>query len=319
VSAPGTSQIRSLRPAKQPVAPDRALGHRWDFERGVRTERRRVLTVFLAGAECPFTCLFCDLWQHTLAGPTPVGALPHQLAGALAEADRETDGLGTDSAVKLYNASNFFDQRAVPPQDDDALALLCAPFSRVTVETHPRLMGDRAERFAAKLDGRLEVAMGLETIHPRVLPRLNKGMKLDDFERAVGWARARGIGVRAFVLVGLPWVPPSEFGLWAARTALYAGSVGVERVSLIPLRLGNGVLDDLAAKGDLGPVRLSHLEEALERSLAEADGDMIVDADLWDTSVLTTCDRCGPARTERLSAANLEQTIGAAVDCNCDA
>jgi len=43
----------------------------------------RAATVFLAGAECPFTCSFCDLWRWTLDGPTPPGALPAQLSKAL--------------------------------------------------------------------------------------------------------------------------------------------------------------------------------------------------------------------------------------------
>ena len=34
------------------------------------------------------------------------------------------------------------------------------------------------------INGRLEIAMGLETVHPEVLRRLNKRMTLDDFERA---------------------------------------------------------------------------------------------------------------------------------------
>ena len=35
------------------------------------------------------------------------------------------------------------------------------------------------------LRGQLEVALGLETVHPEVLARLNKQMTLDDFARAV--------------------------------------------------------------------------------------------------------------------------------------
>ena len=40
--------------------------------------------------------------------------------------------------------------------------LLVSPFERVVVECHPRLIDDRCEEFDAKLDGQLEVAMGLE-------------------------------------------------------------------------------------------------------------------------------------------------------------
>ncbi len=285
----------------------------------MRVERRRVLTVFLAGAECPFTCLFCDLWRHTLEGPTAAGALPAQLALALEEAERGGENIGRADAVKLYNASNFFDTRAVPRSDDAALADLCAPFARVTVETHARLVGERTAALAESLEGRLEIAMGLETVHPAIFPRLNKGMDLADFERAAAWARERDIGTRAFVLVGLPWVPSSEFATWAARSAAFAASVGVERVSLIPLRRGNGILDELARSGDLGPVRLRHLEDAMELTLEAVGREMIVDTDLWDADRLSRCARCAPRRTERLGTANLDQVLGPRVPCDCRA
>lgn len=317
MNTPGTSQIRALRPGRADVDANQPIGLRWDVERGVTVERRRVLTVFLAGAECPFTCLFCDLWQHTLDGPTPPGALPRQLALALESAGGALGEIDARAAIKLYNASNFFDPRAVPPQDDGALSDLCAPFARVTVETHPRLVGDRTARLAESLDGRLEIAMGLETIHPQVFPRLNKGMELAHFETSVAWARERGIGVRAFVLVGLPWVPPGDFATWAIRTARYAASLQVDRVSLIPLRRGNGILDDLASNGDLGPVRFEHVEEALEGALTECGEAMIVDADLWDIDLPGTCPRCVGPRTERLNEANLHQVMAPAVSCDC--
>ncbi len=295
---------------------NRPIGHRWDIERGLGTPNRHVLTVFLAGAECPFTCVFCDLWRHTTSGVTPVGALPNQLEIALSEA---SDGAphGAGHALKLYNASNFFDNRSVPPEDDDALARLCEPFERVTVETHARLIGERAEAFAESLDGRLEIAMGLETIHPTVFPRLNKGMTLSDFDHAVGWARDRGIGVRAFVLVGLPWTRPNEYATWAGRSVDYAARLGVDRVSLIPLRTGNGVLEALAERGDLAPVRLGHVEEALERSLDAVAGRMIVEVDAWDLTDLAHCDRCAAARIDRLARANLEQRILPPPECDC--
>jgi radical SAM enzyme (TIGR01210 family) len=245
--------------------------------------------------------------------------LPAQLAFALEEAGRGGRGIGRDDAVKLYNASNFFDARAVPPSDDARLADLCAPFARVTVETHARLVGERTAALAGSLQGRLEIAMGLETVHPAVFPRLNKGMDLADFERAVAWARERDIGTRAFILVGLPWVPPSEFAAWAVRSAGFAASIGVERVSLIPLRQGNGILDALARSGDLRPVRLGHLEDAMELALEAVGREMIVDADLWDADRLSRCARCATRRTARLGAANLDQVVAPPVPCDCRA
>ena len=71
----------------------------------------RALTVFLAGAECPFTCSFCDLWRYTIDGPTPPARSSRRLERALADVDEPLP-----DRLKLYNASNFFDRRAVPPR-----------------------------------------------------------------------------------------------------------------------------------------------------------------------------------------------------------
>ena len=201
-------RIRAARPAKRPVDPRRALGTLWEEERTANGDVVPALTLFLAGAECPFTCVFCDLWRSTLDGPTPPGALAAQVERALAAED--PDRLA-GARVKLYNASNFFDPRAVPPGDLDAIVPLVAPFSRVVVESHPRLVGRRCRDFAAALgDGRLEVAMGLETVHPGALPQLNKRMTLADFDRTVERLAAWGVAARAFVLVGAPFVPPKN-------------------------------------------------------------------------------------------------------------
>ena len=229
--------------------------------------------------------------------------------------------------VKLYNASNFFDPRAVPVPDLDGVAALLAPARRVVVECHPRLIldarsgrgGDLCRRFARGLaDATLEVAMGLETVHPDAFPRLNKGMALDDFGRAADRLRALGVSVRAFVLVGAPFVPPEEAVEWAVRSVEHALAAGASNVALIPVRGGNGALDELAARGAFAPPRLEQLEEALERSLVVAAGHgkggapPVVTADLWDLERFAACPACLPARRARLERVNATGRFGGA-------
>ncbi len=294
----GVSQwVRSQRIPRFEPDPWKPLGHLWEEERTAEGGTIPALTVFLAGAECPFTCVFCDLWRETLAGPTPAGALPEQIRKALAAAGP----LRAPAALKLYNASNFFEPRAVPPEDEPEILDLSAPFARVTVECHPRLIGDRCLRFAERLAGRLEVAMGLETVHPEALPRLNKGMTLDDFDRAADTLRKAGIGLRAFVLVSPPFVPPEEAIEWVYRSAAYAFERGAERVALIPVRSDNGFLETLWEAGDFTHPRLDQLEEALERCL---DLNGIVTADLWDARRFADCPHCADARLARLDRMN---------------
>jgi radical SAM enzyme (TIGR01210 family) len=258
----------------------------------------RALTVFLAGAECPFSCSFCDLWRYTLDGPTPRGALTRQLTSVLAPY-----GASRPNRVKLYNASNWFDPRAVPPEDLPALAALVAPFSAVTVESHVNTIGARTLEFAKQVGGRLEVAVGLETIHPAAAAQINKRLDLGRFDRAARFLAEHDIDLRVFVLLGVPHVPVSESIDWTVRTVEYAASRGAAVVSIIPVRGGNGELERLAALGEFAPPALSHLEEALDRCMQLTD--TVVTADTWDLERLASCAHCRDERGRRLARLNL--------------
>src|SRR5438132_9542744 len=205
-------RIRNLRGPKPGVDPWRAHGSVLEDERRPDGRIERTLTIFLAGAECPFTCSFCDLWRYTIDGPTPVGALPKQIAATLAS-------LGDThlKRIKLYNASNFFDSRAVPLADLPRIAELCSSFGGITVESHANTIGPATMEFARSLDGRLEVAMGLETIHPEASARLNKRLDLARFDKAAGFLVDNDIDLRVFVLLGAPHVPASESIEWTVR------------------------------------------------------------------------------------------------------
>jgi archaeosine synthase beta-subunit len=266
-------------------------------ERGLEGLERAV-TVFLAGAECPFTCSFCDLWRYTLDGATPRGALPNQLERAL-----ETLEEPFPDRLKLYNASNFFDRRAVPREDLPRLAELSAPFESVTVESHAGTIGPLTVEFAALIPGRLEVAIGLETIHPGAAARLNKQLELSRFDRSADFLRARDIDLRVFVLLGTPHVAPAESIEWTVRTVEYAAARGAHRVAVIPVRGGNGELERLQALGEFVPPTLAQLEVALEQSLAISS--CVVTADMWDIDRLPACAMCRAERTARIQAMNL--------------
>ena len=275
----------------------------------------RALTVFLTGAECPFTCSFCDLWRWTIDGPTPAGALPAQLSDVLHTLDASAS---RPDRLKLYNASNFFDRRAVPVADLPRLAELSAPFAGVTVESHASTVGPATLEFARRLGGRLEVAMGLETIHPVAMTQLNTRLDLTQFERSACFLTDNGMDLRVFVLLGAPHVPHAESVEWTVRAVEFAARCGAAVVSIIPVRGGNGEMERLAQLGHFTPPTLSQLEEALDRCLALAN--TVVTADLWDVQRLPACDACRAARTERLARLNASGRAEARVTCvRCDA
>lgn len=279
-----------------------------DEERRPGGAIERALTVFLAGAECPFTCSFCDLWQWTIDGPTPEGALVHQLVDVLA-----AQGEPHADRLKLYNASNFFDRRAVPLADLPAIAALAEPFTGITVESHASGIGADVVDFRRRLHGRLEVAIGLETVHPDAITHLNKRLDLERFDRAADVLAASDIDLRVFVLLGAPYVPQDGRIEWTVRSVEHALQRGASVVSIIPVRHGNGELERLASLGHFTPPTLGELESALDDCFGLGPG--IVTADCWDAQHLPACDACRPARLDRLRRLNVSGRAEPRIPC----
>lgn len=300
VPLPTDDWVLARRPARNALAPDRPYAWLVEPESAADGRLVDVATVFLTNRECPFRCVMCDLWKNTLAASVAPGQIPEQVRWALGQ-------LPAAQHLKLYNAGSFFDPRAIPPEDYAEIARLAAPFERVIVECHPRLVGRRCREFRGMLAGELEVAMGLETVHPEVLPRLNKGMTLDDFAAAVRALREDGTGVRAFILVRPPWITDAEGVAWACRSLDYAFGLGVECCSLIPTRGGNGAMEELAQDGHFAPPSLDALERALEYGLSLRAGRVLLD--LWDIAAVSPDAPDRAARVARLARMNLSQRL----------
>lgn len=302
-------RIRSLRPPKPPIDAYTAQGALLEDERRPCGQVERALTVFLSGAECPFTCSFCDLWRYTIDGPSRPGALTMQLERVL----RGHTGDAPDR-LKLYNASNFFEPRAVPSEDVVGMATLAARFAAVTVESHANTIGPSTLAFARRLAGRLEVAMGLETIHPVAMTHLNKRLDLDRFARAADLLKSNDIDLRVFVLLGAPYVPAEKSVEWTRRTVEHAVARGAAVVSIIPVRGGNGEMERLQAAGAFTPPTLPQLEDAVDACLSLEGA--VVTADLWDVERLPACATCRPARVERLRRLNVSARAEPRVACS---
>lgn len=302
------AEILAARAAKNSVDPQRPYAFLVEPEYQPTGRVESVATLFLTNRECPFRCLFCDLWKNTTDQRVPVGAIPTQIDFAL-------ERLEPARHIKLYNSGNFFDRQAIPAEDHAAIAARVRGFETVIVENHPALCGGDCERFRDRIATQLEIAMGLETAHPKILQRLNKRMTLDDFSHASESLVAQDIRVRAFILVRAPFMTEVEGVQWAIRSMEFAFDCGVECCSLIPTRGGNGAMESLAADRQFAPPALASLEEVFDAGLAMCRGRVFVD--LWDIAKLVRCPRCGPKRIARLQSMNLGQQCVPHVTCDC--
>jgi radical SAM enzyme (TIGR01210 family) len=292
--------IVSRRPERNVVDPLRPYAFLVEDECAASGEVVPVATVLLTNRECPWRCLMCDLWRNTLTESVPAGAIPTQIDYALQR-------LGMARQIKLYNSGSFFDPKAIPPQDHAAIAKSVAGFERTIVECHPALVGEACVRFNDRIEGRLEVAMGVETAHPEILARLNKRMTLDQFERAAQLLRDNEIDLRVFILVKPPFMKEEEALEWAARSLEFAFACGATAATLIPTRGGNGAMEELAGAGLFSPPKLATLEAAMAHGIEMSKGRVF--ADLWDLRRTASCENCIALRIARLHAMNLQQCM----------
>ena len=302
-----TREILELRGPKNDVDENVPYAFFTEPEYSARGRVEDVATIFLTNRECPFRCLMCDLWKNTTDETVSAGAIPRQIDYAL-------ERIPPAQIIKLYNSGNFFDRNAIPRKDHAAILQRVKSYDRVIIENHPRFCDQVCVDLAEQIDGQLEIAIGLETIHPEVWPRLNKQMTPDDFRRAVEFLVAAGIDVRTFILLRPPFLSEDEGVEWALKSVEFAFDCGVNCCAVIPTRGGNGSMEQLAAAGQFAPPEFSSLEHVLAAGLKMQRGRVFVD--LWDAEQFCSCKSCMRPRIDRLNEMNLTQVVLPRVVCS---
>jgi len=301
--------IVSCRGKKNNVDPGKPYAWLVEKERTSSGTVEDVATIFLTNRECPYHCLMCDLWKNTTDRSVPGSVIPDQIEWAL-------NHFPDVKHLKLYNSGSFFDKKAIPEKDYEKIASLISSFETVIVESHPGFINEECIRFRDMIKSDLQIAVGLETVNPEILKRLNKSMTLENFAGSVNFLMEHDIFTRAFILLRPPFLPESEGVFWAERSLDFAFSAGVECCVVIPVRPGNGAMDRLLEQGYFTPPDIRSLEKVLEYGIEQQAGRVF--ADLWDLKLFSKCDVCLDERIRRLSEMNLSQKFSKRIKCTCD-
>jgi radical SAM enzyme (TIGR01210 family) len=162
----------------------------------------------------------------------------------------------------------------------------------------------------------LQIAIGLETVNPEILRKLNKRMTLEDFAASVSFLMDHEIFTRAFILLRPPFLSESDGVFWAERSLDFAFNAGVECCVIIPVRVGNGAMDQLLEKGIFKPPDIRSLEKVMEYGIEQQAGRVF--ADVWDLKLFSKCDKCLADRIKRLTEMNLGQSYIHQIKCKCE-
>lgn len=304
-----TGWILSHRGGKNKVDP--FIPYAWMVEKE-RTRSGKIENtgiIFLTNRECPYSCLMCDLWKNTTDDTVPQGAIAAQIEWAL----QKMPGI---KHLKLYNSGSFFDEKAIPVSEYKEIATLVSHLDSVIVECHPKLIDERCLKFRDMIRPELQVALGLETVNPDILQKLNKKMTPGDFKDSVNYLTKEGVFTRAFILLRPPFMSEEEGVYWAERSVDFAFDSGVECCIIIPVRGGNGAMEVLKNDGYFSPPELISVERVLEYGIRLRRGRVF--ADTWDLEIFSDCKACSRQRAERINSMNLSQEILREIDCDCN-
>jgi radical SAM enzyme (TIGR01210 family) len=195
-----------------------------------------------------------------------------------------------------------------------AIAKRVRGFERVIEECHPAFVGENCVTFRDLIRGRLEVAIGLETVQRDVLQKLNKRMTLEQFSSAASLLHDHYIDIRTFILVQPPFMRTEESLHWARRSLDFAFDCNATVATLIPTRGGNGTMEVLADSGKFVAPRLKVLEGAAAYGLELGRGRVFTD--LWDVKRAGECEHCFDVRVQRLRTMNRLQNLMPVADCD---
>lgn len=301
--------VLKFRGPRNVVDPLRPYAWLIEPERTAQGRIEDVATIFITNRECPFRCTMCDLWKNTTVDRVDPGSIATQIEWAFKQ-------LPFAPHIKLYNSGNFFDEKAIPREDRIKIPELVKDRQTVIVECHPKLIDQRCIDFSKAIQPALQVAMGLETVDPEVLPRLNKRMTLDDYERATHYLLEHTIPVRSFILLKTPFQDEQAGVEWAMRSIDYAFSIGVECCAVVPTRSGNGIMEQLEANGHFTPPTIRSMELVQEYGLSLSRGRVLMD--LWDIEKFFDCKQCSQQRAQRIATMNMTQIVPPTLTCPCD-
>ncbi len=198
------------------------------------------------------------------AGDTPLR--PPTEEELLAQVRHVGSRRGDARWVKLYTSGSMLDPGEVPPSVLEAVVAAFGDGDMLTVESRAEhITRDRVEALGDA--SRREVAIGMESACDAVLSRsVHKGMTLEDFQRAAAVVKDAGANLRAYILLGPPFLTEAEAVEDNVEAALAAAEAGADVISINPVSIhGDTLVDFLHFRGEYEPPWLWSVVQVIQR------------------------------------------------------
>jgi len=233
------------------------------------------------------------------------------------------------TVVKIFVSGSFLNPAEVPLEArNEILGILKDEkhVEEVVVESRPEFIREDVLRECCNNlgDKIFEIGIGLETSNDYTREeKINKGFSRDDFEKAVETIKNSNLNcdVRAKAYLFVKPILTSEKDAIeeAVKSAVYAESIGVSRISFCPATIHKDTLMELLWRGgSYQPPWIWSIMEIINRVISSLKIPVIMDtAGFGSRRGPYNCKKCNSRLKSMIIESNLEQNIPEDFECEC--
>lgn len=233
------------------------------------------------------------------------------------------------TVVKIFVSGSFLNPEEIPKSTrDEILNLLKGEefVEEVVVESRPEyitkeVLTECCEALGQKI---FEIGIGIETSNDRTREeKINKGFSREEFEDAVNIINNTkldcDVRAKAYLFVKPILTSENDAIEEAVRSAEYAESVGVSKISFCPATIHKDTLMELLWRGgSYQPPWIWSVIEIIKRVRSTVEIPVIMDtAGFGSRRGPYNCKKCNSRLKDMIIESNLEQSIPGDLECEC--
>ncbi|MDD3985594.1 MAG: archaeosine biosynthesis radical SAM protein RaSEA [Methanobacterium sp.] len=233
------------------------------------------------------------------------------------------------TVVKIFVSGSFLNPNEIPVRARNEILKILKNkenIEEVVVESRPEYITAEVLKECCKFLGNkiFEIGIGLETSNDYTREeKINKGFSREDFERALEIIKTTNLDcdVKAKAYLFVKPILTSEKNAIdeAVKSAEYAESVGVSRISFCPATIHKDTLMELLWKGgSYQPPWIWSIMEIIKQVRKSLDIPVIMDtAGFGSRRGPYNCKKCNSLLKNMIIDSNLNQTIPEDFECEC--
>lgn len=226
----------------------------WIKTERLRNEIGKEFTIILRTKGCSWAlgeqggCSMCGYIQDTNIKEITHNQVKNQFDFALKNKIKEITEDSDNFVIKIFNSGSFFDENEISKEvrehvyeqianiDNIKEVILESRVEFITLERLEELNYFLREKY-------IEVAIGLETTNDYIRHNyINKGLKYDNFKRAVNLCKEQNIGVKAYLLLKPPFLNEQGAIDDCINSIKNLITLNVNTISVNPVNIQKGTL-----------------------------------------------------------------------------